>query len=168
LPKIPAPHFSNFSSNPLTVIENLQGVLTAGELQKIRNEVRKNCKGLFDLGSSHFAFACTIPVGEWRQRISRLYYAAYNVRRAVGLEFDGSFSQDSSDHKKIEAVPDDFPDVASYNIQFKNLRDDRNLADYSHLAVEGNLVQTADAYQQLVTQFIEHARAYLVGRGVPL
>lgn len=168
MPKIPAPHFSNFSSNPLTVIENLQGVLAPAELQKIRDEVRRNCRGLFELGRTHYTFACALPANQWRQRISRLYYGAYNVRRAVGLEYDGSFSQDSSDHRKIEGIPDDFPSFATYNIQMKNLRDDRNLADYSHLAVETDLVRPVNEYQQIVTEFIDHARTYLVARGVTL
>lgn len=168
MPKIPAPHFSNFSSNPLTVIENLQGVLSAAELQKIRDEVRRNCKGLFELGRLHFVFAVGIPHDQWRQRISRLYYGAYNVRRAVGLEYDGSFSQDASDHRKMDGVPDDFPSSATYGIQMKNLRDDRNLADYSHLANEGDLIRPANEYQQIVEQFINDARDYLVGRGVQL
>jgi len=150
------------------VIENLQGVLDPAQLQKIRDEVRKNCKGLFHLGRAHYLFACTVPADQWRQRISRLYYGAYNVRRAVGLEYDGSFSQDSSDHRKIEGIPDDFPSSATYNIQMKNLRDDRNLADYSHLAVEADLVRPANDYQQIVAEFIDHAQTYLVARGVTL
>jgi hypothetical protein len=38
-------------------------------------------------------------------KISRFYYAGYNIRRAVILQFNGSFTTDSSDHKNVNPLP---------------------------------------------------------------
>ena len=96
------PHLFNVASNPLKVIRNLTGILLAAELDKIRAEIDANVVGLYRLGQLHFTFARAVPALEWRQRVSRLYYGAYNVRRAIMLKYDGTFSTDSSDHQKTD------------------------------------------------------------------
>jgi hypothetical protein len=163
--KLKSPHLFNAGSNPINVINNLTGLLAPAQLQILRDEIRANVKSLFRLGESHYQFATNLAPTEWRQRISRLYYGAYNVRRAVALEVDGSFSTDSIDHKNIGQIPDDFPGAATYRVRMTNLREDRNLADYNHLAVEGDLVIPPTDYELIVRDFINEARNYLVNRG---
>ena len=90
------PHLLLAASNPLKMIQNLNHLLNVQEIAKLTVELDKNVAALFGLGHSHFTFACTINNNDWRQKISRLYYAAYNVRRAVVLKHSGTFSTDSS------------------------------------------------------------------------
>ena len=162
------PHIFNAASNPLKLIRNLSGILAITELDKIRAEIDVNVVGLYRLGEVHYSFALTVPHGQWRQRISRLYYGAYNVRRAVALKHDGWFSTDAIDHQKVDSLPDALNNAATYRVQLKNLRDDRNLADYSHLARESDLLMSLNDYGVLVDSFIKDARAYLVSQGIVL
>jgi hypothetical protein len=160
------PHVLLASNNPQRLLANLAGILTYTELAKIHAELDRNTVALFHLGESHLAFCGHIAASEWRQRISRYYYAAYNIKRAVSLNFDGSFSTDASDHAKIDVLPDGFPNAATYATRLKNLRDDRNLADYSHLASSSDLLISADEAEKLVTQFKDDSRAFLASRGL--
>ena len=120
---------------------------------------------LFVLGEEHYRFAVQIPGKHWRQKISRFYYGAYNVRRAVRLRYDGGYSTDLSDHKKPD-LPDKFPDKNTYEVQIKTLRDDRNLADYDHTADEADLVIALSDAERLVDDFIKDARDFLAAQGV--
>jgi hypothetical protein len=162
------PHLFNAASNPLKIIRNLAGILLATELDKIRAEVDVNVVGLFRLGQMHYAFARSVAATEWRQRISRLYYGAYNVRRAVALKYDGTFSTDSSDHQNVDRLPDAVNNAATYRVKLKNLREDRNLADYNHLAQVADLLISPSDYEIMVTDFIEDATRYLTSQGVTL
>lgn len=162
------PHLFNASSNPVKLINNLSGILTIAELDKLRREIDSNVIELFGLGLSHFQFACAIDKAHWRQRISRLYYGAYNVRRAIALKHNGSFSTDSSDHSKVDSIPDSVNDVAIYKSRLVNLREDRNLSDYNHLATEADLISSPDDYQTLVSNFISDAKAYLATQGIQI
>ena len=150
------------------MIKNLKGVLEDVALAKIQIEIDTNVQALLNLGESHYNFAKTIDNTEWRQKISRLYYAAYNVRRAVSLRHDGSFSTDTSDHANVEKVPDDFEDYAIYRSKLKNLRDDRNLADYSHLAKDSDLLINVVDAEVLVGNYIQHAKNFLSQLGMKL
>jgi hypothetical protein len=163
--KLKPPHLFNAGANPYNVISNLGGLLSAPQLQILRDEVRANVRTLFALGRSHYQFAAGLPAAQWRQRVSRLYYGAYNARRAITLEVDGSFSIDSSDHKNVSQIPDDFPNVAVFRVRIPNLREDRNMADYNHLAQETDLVSPVNDYQDLVRDFIAVASVYLTNRG---
>ncbi len=160
------PHLFNAAANPVKLLRNLTGILAAEELLKIQAEIDANVVGLYRLGDSHYQFALSIRPTEWRQRISRLYYAAYNVRRAVSLCHDGTFSSDSSDHQKMDSIPDAVANAATYRIKLKNLRDDRNLGDYNHLARETDLLSTAAEYELLVANFIADTAAYLGAKGL--
>ena len=162
------PHLLNAAANPHRLLRNLAGVLLGPELQKIQSEIDSNVLGLFRLGESHYRFAQAIVATEWRQRISRLYYAAYNCRRALALHYDGSFSTDSSDHQRVDDVPDGLSNVATYKVKLKNLRDDRNLGDYNHLARESDLLSTAAEYETVVGEFIRDVAAFLRARGLIL
>jgi len=162
------PHVLLASSNPRKLLKNLAHVLDQAALDEIEAEVDANVTGLLILGESHLAFALTIPKGEWRQRISRLYYAVYNVKRAVSLKYDGSFSTDSSDHQKIDGLPPNFNNQATYSSKLKNLRDDRNLADYSHLAKESDLLIPCDDVESMANDFITDAKAFLKNLGLQI
>jgi hypothetical protein len=162
------PHLFNAASNPLKIIRNLSGILLTTEIDKLHAEINANVIGLFKLGQAHFAFAQSVPNAEWRQRVSRLYYGAYNVRRAVALKYDGTFSTDSSDHQNVDKIPDSLNDAATYRIKLKNLREDRNLADYNHLAQETDLVVSPGEYEIMVTNFVQDAVQYLTSAGVAL
>jgi hypothetical protein len=95
------PHLLLASSNPLKMIQNLNHILTAREIGKIAAELDNNAIALFNLGLDHFNFASRLDDRDWRQKISRLYYAVYNLRRAIVLKYNGNYSTDSSDHKTI-------------------------------------------------------------------
>ncbi len=141
------PHVLLASKNVQLMKKNLAGVLSVAELQKIEDAVNKEVASLFRLGQRHLTFAKGLPKKEWRQRVSRLYYAVYNFRRAVQLKDSGSFSTDSSDHNNVDVLPQAFSaNVEAHKAKLKDLRDDRNVADYSHLAIAKDLRMTpADA-----------------------
>jgi hypothetical protein len=56
----------------------------------------------------------------------------------------------------------------NHKSKFRNLRDDRNLADYSHLASETDLLISVIDAENLVTNFLTHAKKYLTQIGMPL
>ncbi|MFZ6642928.1 hypothetical protein ACO0LL_24630 [Undibacterium sp. TC4M20W] len=160
------PHIFIASANPAKLIRNLSGILTEAELDKIRTAVNDEAKGLFALGYSHFVFAKSVDRANWRQKISRLYYAAYNIRRAISIVDGGIFSTDSSDHQKVNELPQMLNNVSIYSLKLKNLREDRNLADYSHLAIESNLLISQDNAQSTLEEFVEDAKAFLAQKGI--
>lgn len=152
------PHVLLASGNPKKLIRNLALILSPIELRKIQEEVDRNAVSLYMLGVSHYSFAMAIGLSEWRQSISRLYYAAYNVKRAVSLTCEGLFSMDSGDHMKIDSLPDGFDNIGTYKSRLKSLRDDRNLSDYSHLAVESDLLYGVSDSRILVSDFLQDAK----------
>lgn len=154
--------------NPQKAMRNLSAVLTEKQLAKIQAAVNQEIKLLFDLGCGHCSFAQTVDSRHWRQKISRLYYGAYNVKRSVTLCCDGTFSTESSDHNKIDQLPDGFGNAATYAAKLRALREDRNLADYSHLARESDLVVPVALASVLVEEFIDDARQYLNSKGLQL
>ncbi|WP_433899268.1 hypothetical protein [Pseudomonas sp. PSE1(2024)] len=162
------PHVLLASSNPIRLIKNLTYILSADQIQKIEDEVNRNVLSLYTLGFSHYTFAMNISNDEWRQVISRLYYAAYNVKRAVSLRCDGAYSTESSDHSKIEFLPSTLENAEAYKLRLKNLRDDRNLADYSHSAVEEDLLHPVESARRMVTDFINDAKKFLIANGVEI
>ena len=160
------PHVLLASGNPKKLIRNLSLILSPLELQKIQDEVDRNVVSLFALGVGHYDFAMAVPVREWRQNISRLYYAAYNIKRAVSLKNDGLFSTDSADHSKIDSLPDGFDNVDTYRSRLKALRDDRNLSDYSHAAAEADLLFGVVLSRTMVSEFVQDAKRFLLDNGV--
>lgn len=160
------PHVLLASGNARKLIRNLEDILSPLEIKKIEDEVDRNVVSLFLLGLSHYEFAFSISASEWRQNISRLYYAAYNVKRSVSLKYDGSFSTDSGDHAKIDMLPDGFENLGTYKSRLKSLRDDRNLSDYSHLATEADLLYGVLDSRAMVTEFLKDAKQFLLDSGV--
>ncbi len=84
---VKTPHILLAASNTRKMLENLRNVLDVGACDAIEQEINKNVISLFELGEEHFRFAQGIERRVWRQRMSRLYYGAYNVRRAIVLHF---------------------------------------------------------------------------------
>lgn len=155
-------------TNSRKLVRNLSHLLDQRAMEALQGEIERHVQALFGLGSQHLEFARSIHRDAWRQRASRFYYAALNIKRSVTLHTSGAFSTDSSDHKNIGSLPTKFPDMNTYATRLGNLRDDRNIADYGHDAVEGDLVISPSETEILVVKFCGHAKAYLRGRGVPL
>lgn len=161
-----SPHLLKAGSNVRRLRENLAGVLDASALALVDAELRANVAQLFRLGTSHFDFARGPAANHWRQRISRLYYAAYAVVRAVKLEVDGHYSTEVADHAKVGDLPQALTNRERYKNELGSLRDDRNLADYDHSADETELLIQPDDAEALVSSLIDDARALLTKRGV--
>lgn len=162
------PHVLLAAGNLNKLIRNLAGIISDVEIEKIQSAVNNEVAALFQLGLTHYDFAISLDKVQWRQRVSRLYYAAYNVKRAVQLCDNGVYSTDSSDHQKIDQLPDSLPNAATYRVKLKNMRDDRNLADYSHLGKEADLLIKPEDMQRAVADFIADSKSYLRARSVAL
>jgi uncharacterized protein (UPF0332 family) len=162
------PHLLRAAANVRRLKDNLVNVVDGVAIEAIEAEIRTNVSQLYALGRNHYFFAVRQNNRSWRQKISRLYYAAYNVSRALRLCVNGEYSIDSSDHKKIESVPDDFPNKNKYANRLGVLREDRNLCDYDHTAKIGDLVVGIRDSIELVEQFLKDAESYLKHRGVNL
>lgn len=150
----------------MKMIQNLNHLLARQELAKLTAELDRNVEALFELGQAHFNFAFALGNNDWRQKISRLYYAVYNVRRAVVLKHSGAFSTDSSDHKNVDQLPEGMSNRESHINKLRNLREDRNLADYSHLAVISDLVIDPGSALTFATLFIDDCRQFLNQNGL--
>ncbi len=161
-----SPHLLLASANDLKMINNLNHLLEVTELQKLTSELHRNVVELYNLGIAHYTFAADLRDEDWRQKISRLYYAVYNVRRALMLKHNGSFSTDASDHQKIDDLPEQLKNRESHITNLRTLREDRNLADYSHLArVEDLIIKPNDA-KVFASSFIENCKEYLTMNGL--
>ncbi len=162
------PHIFLVSQNPMTLMRNLAGVLQPQQIKKNQIEVEENVMALLRLAYDHFEFAQSVPSIHWRQKVSRLYYAAYNGRRALMLKYDGSFSTDSSDHKNVDKLPDTLANCSMHKSKLKDLRDDRNLCDYSHLASETDLLMAANDAEVFVEGFLKDIKDFLGTQGMTL
>lgn len=159
------PHLLNLS-NSRKVKQNLSGILDAQALDIIEAEIRANAVSLYRLGQQHYRFAQRQTSPNWRQKVSRLYYAAYNVARSIRLFMNGEYSTDVKDHQKFENLPDDFPSRARYSNQLVVLREDRNTCDYDHTASAGDLVLGSTDAARLVEDFMTDAAIFLRSRGL--
>ena len=162
------PHLLLAAGNPRRLKNNLVNVIDPTAISAIETEICANVAQLSILGRHHYLFAIRQNNHWWRQKISRLYYGAYNVSRAVRLCVSGDFSEDSSDHKKIGDLPNDFPNEATYKNRLNSLRDDRNLCDYDHTAHLADLGIGLNDAITFVAEFLRDARTYLKPRGVKL
>ena len=160
------PHILLASSNMVRLINNLAGALTPVQIARLRLIVRQQVIVLFHFGEEHYKFAKKLSTKSWRQKVSRYYYGAFNVSRAVRLEVRGEYSTDVSDHRKFENLPDDFPNKNTYVNQLNNLRLDRNLCDYDHTATIDDLLLELPQTEAMVSEFLRDSRAYLLVRGV--
>jgi hypothetical protein len=162
------PHLLRAGANVRKLKDNLVNVVDVGAISAIEKEICLNAAQLYALGRSHYNFAIRQNNRSWRQKVSRLYYGAYNVSRAIRLCVNGEYSIDSSDHRKIEILPDDFPNKNRYANRLGVLRDDRNLCDYDHTAKLTDLIVGVNDATELVQQFLNDAQSYLKRRGVNL
>lgn len=162
------PHILMASSNVRKLVENLRGVLHPNACGLLESAINDNTQGLYRLGKLHLDFAVATTRRNWRQRISRFYYAAYNARRSLQLHVDGVYRTDVSDHKAMSKFPDGFPRASTYETRMKDLRADRNLADYDHDSQESDLILSQNDAQTLVEDFFKDIESFLVSRGVTL
>jgi hypothetical protein len=161
-----SPHLLRAGTNVRKVKDNLVSVVDVTAISAIEAEICANAAQLYALGRAHYRFAVRQNNRSWRQKISRLYYAAYNVSRAIRLCVSGDYSTDSSDHKRIDSLPDNFPNKNQYANRLPVLRDDRNLCDYDHTGKMTDLVVSVNDAVELVRRFMEDAQVYLKNRGV--
>ena len=159
-----SPHILLLNKNVVELKRELARVLSKKSSRAFDAEVKENVVQLFDLGEGHFEFARAIPALHWRQVVSRCYYGAYSVSKAVRLAVRGQYSQEVKDHEKVGDLPDDFTDKNTYANRLRLLRDDRNLCDYDHTTVEADLGLSSADTLTLVGNFVLHARAYLRAR----
>jgi len=162
------PHILRAADNPRKMLENIKHLITSECYESILGEIRKNVVDLFKLGADHYGFAKTVGRNNWRQRISRLYYGIYNVRRSVQLDYSGIYRTDTSDHQEVGDLPNGFPNTQTYSRRLVDLREDRNLADYDHSAELTDLILTPSEATELAKGFIDDSRSFLSNRGVPL
>lgn len=161
------PHLLNLG-NVRKVKANLAGILDNASLDLIEQEIQANVRGLLVLARHHFNFSERQNTANWRQKISRLYYAAYNASRATRLFVNGEYSTDVKDHQKYDTLPVDFPSQVRYANQLAVLREDRNICDYDHVSRASDLALGTRASQQLVSEFLKDVHTYLKRKGMTL
>jgi uncharacterized protein (UPF0332 family) len=165
---VKSPHLLLASTNPRRLKAELSGILETTALDAIEGEIRHNVRGLFRLALRHFSFATGPATSDWRQAVSRLYYAAYAASRAIRLEVDGHYTTEPEDHRRVGDLPNSFTKREQFKNQLEALREDRNLADYDHSATEKELIFSVDEATDIVKEFLELARRYLGERGAAL
>ena len=158
------PHILLLNKNVVELKRQLAGILSTKSARTFDATIRKNVFQLFKLGEQHYMFARGIAASHWRQVVSRSYYAAYNVSKAIRLAVAGHYSQEVRDHEKVGELPDDFPDKNTYANKLRLLRDDRNLCDYDHTVAQADLGSTSADTLRLVERFIDHGKRYLNAR----
>jgi hypothetical protein len=161
-----SPHVLLAAGNVKKMQSNLVGLLSPASNAAIEAAITDNVVQLYRLGRNHYLFARRQNNRDWRQKISRFYYGAYNVSRSVRLCNNGDYSTDSSDHKKIESLPPGFPNIAAYQNQLIALREDRNLCDYDHSSSISALALGVVDTQTLVSSFLADAQSFLNAKGI--
>ncbi len=162
-----SPHLLNLG-NPRKVKEHLSGILDSASLELIEADIVANTVALLSLAKNHYSFAIHLSRSNWRQRVSRLYYSAYNASRAVRLFVSGDYSADVKDHQRFYNLPDDFPSRSEYVNKLQVLREDRNTCDYDHLSSDKDLVLGSRDSTKLVGEFLKDVFIYLKGKGIKL
>jgi hypothetical protein len=160
------PHLLLAAPNLRRLQANIVHIVDAKAMAALDAEICSNVADLYRLGRQHYLFAMRQNNAAWRQKISRLYYGAYNGSRAIRLCVQGDYSTDATDHKKIGDLPDNFPNRETYKNRLNTLRDDRNLCDYDHTARSGDLSIGVKDSILLVTDFLSDAHGLLKQRGV--
>lgn len=156
------------AGNPNKISNVYSHFLSPAEIAKIRSQSLLHVVAMYNLGVSHYRFAISLQRPHWRQRVSRLYYATYNISKSVRFECEGTHSTDVKDHSKVGSLPATFPNRATYENELSTLRDDRNSCDYDHMIRASDLVNNTTHYSNLALSFIRDAHDYLKNRGVAL
>lgn len=159
-----SPHILLLNKNVVDLKRELAHILSKKSALAFDGEVTKNVRQLFSLGVQHFEFAKALSPAHWRQIVSRCYYGAYNISKAVRLAVNGQYSQEVKDHERVGELPDDFPDKNTYANRLRLLRDDRNLCDYDHTTAEADLETGSTDALTLVGKLVVDARKYLRAR----
>jgi hypothetical protein len=159
-----SPHILLLNKNVVELKRELAGILSKGSARTFDRIVKENVSQLFQLGTDHLDFAMSTHARHWRQVVSRCYYGAYSFSKAIRLGVRGHYSQEVKDHEKIGELPDDFPGRNTYANRLRLLRDNRNLCDYDHTAIEADLGLTTGDTRSLVDTFRTEARRYLRAR----
>lgn len=156
------------AGNPRRIAILYSAVLSNDSRQRIENELNEHVLGLFELGVTHFKFAERLRSSEWRQQISRYYYACYNASKALRFFSDGNFSAEVADHKKVGELPDDFPERDRFKLNLETMRTDRNTSDYDHIAGVDDLLSTPTDIALTTRDFLNTVKDYCLARGLPL
>jgi len=156
------------AGNPNKIITAYSSVLDVANIEAIKGQSKLHTAAMYKLGVIHYRFATSLTRPHWRQKISRLYYAGYNVSKSIRYDSDGNHSTDVKDHAKVGALPDGFSNKATYENELKSLREDRNSCDYDHMIKAPDLLQSTSYYQALISRFLRDAHDHLSARGVIL
>ena len=152
-----------------TLLKCLKEVLKPSQVSLVEQEIHKNVKQLIRLSESHLRFASQVNgKGHWRQQVSRAYYCCYNASKAVRLAVHFVYNTDISDHKKIDELPDDFPNKPTWQNTLTKFRGDRCLADYDHTNCVSSLEKSSSEYFKLSQTFLLETKNYLKKRGFTL
>lgn len=154
--------------NPKKLVGILDGLIEPDQIERINEHQKLQVQAMFMLGVKHYRFASAQNPTHWRQRVSRFYYGAYNGSKAIRYMVEGSYSSDSSDHKRIGDLPLDFNNRATYNTRLKELRDDRNKCDYDHSSRAADLFISQVEAEKLTRDFLKETKTYLQDRGLQL
>lgn len=160
------PHFLRAASNASRMLKNIEHLLDVNGRKALQDEHYRNVADLLKLGDYFRQFADRLPERDWRNQISRYYYACYNAQRAIRLGTLGVYSTDSADHKKISELPKDFPHKERYSTRLADLREDRNACDYDHTALPADMIVGIEGTRILAKEFFEDAKDYLESRGI--
>ena len=125
----------------------------------------------FRLAQQHLRVARHFATNQrsWRVAVSRAYYAVYSASKSVRFFSKGRVGLDVADHKQVNDLPDDFPNVAIWSNFTTELRRDRNLADYDPWQhVRRSLTYEPTDAAQRAQEFLHECRHYLGTRGLVL
>ncbi|NTE60862.1 hypothetical protein G6L68_09420 [Agrobacterium fabrum] len=141
------------AGNPRKILSNYRNF--AGEYfsNAVEDQLRKHVHAIFRLALHHFEFAERQRSQEWRQKVSRNYYACYNASKALRFQVEGAYSTDVSDHKKIGDLPDDFPNRDYFKNKIETMRTDRNSCDYDHAVAEEDLIDSSADIAKITHEF---------------
>jgi hypothetical protein len=128
----------------------------SADLRVLESHVHTVAQKWFELARTHYIDASVVdPAANPRCVYSRAYYAAYNASKAVRYIVYGSVSLRGDDHKKVSDLPDNFPNVASWNSKLPLLYEHRLRADYD------NWSDTRSENSLSPQQCLVHAKEFL-------
>lgn len=156
------------AGNPRKIISCYNNLLGMESISALKTELDDHVKAIYALALNHFQFAERQRNTEWRQKVSRYYYACYNASKALRFHMDGNFSSDVTDHKKIGDLPDDFPNKEYFKNKIESMRTDRNSCDYDHQIAQDDLIDSPESIRNVSTDFLEEVQIYCNNRGLAL
>ncbi len=150
------------AANVRRLHSNLANVLAQAALDSIESEINHNIAQLFALGGHTFCSpsAMGIVTGGKESQDSITGHTTFPVQ--VRLCVTGEYSTDPSDHKKIDNLPDDFPNKNTYANRLAILREDRNLCALRPFSEARRFAPwSVDDSAEIVESFLRDARKYL-------